>query len=196
METYIEKQPLIDNPNFLCQWDKTLKELDLPYCFTIQSCFGHFVYGDESDVHNLEPLKTIDSPLDITYIIGTTGHEIEWTPSSATPATFQLYLGGALIDSGSWNGSPITVDVDGLLVGIYNYTLYVYNEVGDFAADSVLVVVSITGTETTDTPPGGDIMVIVISIGSFVVIVVIIGAICRNKGAEGSVSPPSSGYEW
>jgi len=138
----------------------------------------------------------IDSPLDIAYILGTTGHEIEWTPYSATPATFQLYLDGALIDSGSWNGSQIIVDVDGLAVGIYNYTLYVYNEVGDSATDSVFVVVSVGGTGTAPPGGGGDIMVIAISIGSFVVIIVIIGAICRNKGTEGSISPPSSGYKW
>ena len=28
----------------------------LPYCFTLQSCYGHFVYEGQKDLHNLEPL--------------------------------------------------------------------------------------------------------------------------------------------
>ena len=29
---------------------------NLPYCFTLQSCYGHFVYNGQKDLHNLEPL--------------------------------------------------------------------------------------------------------------------------------------------
>jgi hypothetical protein len=28
----------------------------IPYCFTIQSCYGHFVHEHQPDEHNLEPL--------------------------------------------------------------------------------------------------------------------------------------------
>ena len=28
----------------------------LPYCFTLQSCYGHFVYIGQKDLHNLVPL--------------------------------------------------------------------------------------------------------------------------------------------
>lgn len=28
----------------------------LPHCFTIQSCYGHFVYGQQKDTKNVEPL--------------------------------------------------------------------------------------------------------------------------------------------
>jgi len=28
----------------------------LPYCFTLQSCYGHFVCNDQKDSHNFEPL--------------------------------------------------------------------------------------------------------------------------------------------
>jgi hypothetical protein len=27
-----------------------------PYCFTLQSCYGHFVSNDQKDTHNLDPL--------------------------------------------------------------------------------------------------------------------------------------------
>ncbi|MCP3873161.1 MAG: hypothetical protein GY699_08420 [Desulfobacteraceae bacterium] len=28
----------------------------LPYCFTLQSCYGHFIYNGKKNIHNLEPL--------------------------------------------------------------------------------------------------------------------------------------------
>jgi len=28
----------------------------LPHCFTLQSCYGHFVYGPDQSPHNLEPI--------------------------------------------------------------------------------------------------------------------------------------------
>ena len=28
----------------------------LPYCFTLQSCFGHFVYNSQKDIQNIAPL--------------------------------------------------------------------------------------------------------------------------------------------
>jgi len=36
---------------------------NLPYCFTLQSCYGHFIYNGQNDIHNLESLpltETID----------------------------------------------------------------------------------------------------------------------------------------
>jgi len=64
---------LAENPHFQVQKQKTLCDLNdemidmpivglinrfngLPYCFTLQSCYGHFVYNDQKDTHNLDPL--------------------------------------------------------------------------------------------------------------------------------------------
>ncbi|MFH2011268.1 MAG: hypothetical protein ABIJ37_00970 [Pseudomonadota bacterium] len=76
METYAELKELMDNPHFQKQRQKSLCSLtdnmidtpiidlinefnELPYCFTLQSCYGHFVYKDQKDPYNLEslPLK-------------------------------------------------------------------------------------------------------------------------------------------
>jgi len=41
----------------------------LPYCFTMQSCYGHFVYDDQKDPYNLEPLPATDSVDRVEYRI-------------------------------------------------------------------------------------------------------------------------------
>lgn len=76
METYIPLKPLVDNPDFIEQRCRALEgltddmadEIDEPivdlvrninnrtYCFTLQSCFGHFLWYPGQDPHNLDPL--------------------------------------------------------------------------------------------------------------------------------------------
>jgi len=73
LETYTEFKDLIDNPGYHEQRRKSLRGLDidtidapiveiirdivkLPYCFTLQSCYGHFLYAGRKDTRNMEPL--------------------------------------------------------------------------------------------------------------------------------------------
>jgi hypothetical protein len=73
METYTEPKAFADNPRFLRQKQACLAKLHddmidrpivhlinafnrLPYCFTLQCCYGHFVYYGQDDPENLEPL--------------------------------------------------------------------------------------------------------------------------------------------
>ena len=73
LETFIELKAFAENPHFLAQKQKILSDLTdgmidmpiidlingynrLPYCFTLQSCYGHFVTSGQKDRHNLEPL--------------------------------------------------------------------------------------------------------------------------------------------
>ena len=73
METFAELKEFAENPHYQIQKQKALSDLTddiidmpivdlingynkLPYCFTLQSCYGHFVYHDQKDTHNLEPL--------------------------------------------------------------------------------------------------------------------------------------------
>jgi hypothetical protein len=81
----------------------------------------------------------ISSPDDILYLVGTTGHEIVWELNEGEPSVYILYLDGAIEDSGAWDGSDITINVDGLSVGSYNYTLYVEDVETHSAADAVWV---------------------------------------------------------
>lgn len=41
----------------------------LPYCFTLQSCYGHFVHNGQKDPHNLESLPVKDSLVRVEYRI-------------------------------------------------------------------------------------------------------------------------------
>ena len=69
METFAELKELAENPHYQVQRQKSLGDLannmidvpiidlinefnQLPYCFTLQSCYGHFIYNDQKDSHN------------------------------------------------------------------------------------------------------------------------------------------------
>ena len=74
METYVEAKSLIENPSFnkhrkmalgglsFDVIDKPIVEIvkkitSISYCFTLQSCYGHFLYVGQNDPHNLEPVS-------------------------------------------------------------------------------------------------------------------------------------------
>ncbi len=86
METFTQAKSLIENPDFVKQRRKALACLDqsvldpplipivigfneLDHCFTLQSCYGHFLYEGQTDKHNLTPLPTGSSPGPIEYRI-------------------------------------------------------------------------------------------------------------------------------
>jgi hypothetical protein len=86
LETFTELKELAENPHYQVQKQKTLFDLtddmidmpirdlikgfnELPYCFTLQSCYGHFVYNGQKETHNLEPLPIKDSIAKVEYRI-------------------------------------------------------------------------------------------------------------------------------
>ena len=86
METYTEIKEFVGNPNYQDQRQKSLACLSdsmidepiievingfnkLKYCFTLQSCYGHFVYRGQNDSHNLEPLPNSDTIDSVEYRI-------------------------------------------------------------------------------------------------------------------------------
>ena len=86
METYTEFKSLVKNPLFNQQREKALSQLDfnsidapikelikdfsnLPYCFTQQCCYGHFLYNDQKDPRNFEPLPNLDNISKVEYRI-------------------------------------------------------------------------------------------------------------------------------
>lgn len=89
METFVAPIPLVNNPDFGSQRTAALQSLStvdidtpiaesiadlarLPYCFTLQSCYGHFLYGPNRGRENLERLSPPvgDTPVDyrIAYV--------------------------------------------------------------------------------------------------------------------------------
>lgn len=86
METFIDLKELVENPNYRTQKQKILSDLNddmidtpikglinrfnrLPYCFTLQSCYGHFVYSGQKDTHNIDPLPAKGTIAKVKYRI-------------------------------------------------------------------------------------------------------------------------------
>jgi hypothetical protein len=89
METFTKVKGFENNPHYYRQRLKTLKSLDLssidkpvaeiidgflklPYCFTLQSCYGHFLYEGQKNPHNIEPLPKSNNIKTIEYRIAYT----------------------------------------------------------------------------------------------------------------------------
>jgi len=86
LETYTDLKELEENPHYHIQKQKILCDLtndmidfpiidlingfnDLPYCFTQQSCYGHFVYNGQEDTRDFEPLPIKDTIAKVEYRI-------------------------------------------------------------------------------------------------------------------------------
>jgi len=93
---------------------------------------------------------TIDHPEDITYTEGETGNSITWNPNDTSPSEYTILLNGIQGDNQIWDGGPIVIGIDGLSPGEYNYTIIVYNILGNYVVDTVIVIVlAITTTPST-----------------------------------------------
>ncbi len=89
---------------------------------------------------NLPP--TISSPADVVYAHGTTGHSISWTVTDSTTgtATCLVWNNASFSTNVSWaSGVPVTITIDGLVVGSYMYTINSSDGFGMFVVDTVLV---------------------------------------------------------
>ena len=86
METFTDIKELVENPHYQNQREKGLAGLrdgmidvpiieivngfnKLPCCFTLQSCYGHFLYNDQKDPHNLESLPVTSNIARVEYKI-------------------------------------------------------------------------------------------------------------------------------
>jgi len=86
METFTAPKELVKNPLFHSQKQTSLASLNdnmiddpivdiinyfncLSYCYTLQCCYGHFLYGLQQDSDNLEPLPAIETTTRVEYRI-------------------------------------------------------------------------------------------------------------------------------
>ena len=86
METFTELKDFVNNPSFHEERQKCFNRLnldkidapivdlikdlaELDYCFTIQSCYGHFIYSRQKNPHNIEPLPISNSITKVEYRI-------------------------------------------------------------------------------------------------------------------------------
>jgi hypothetical protein len=86
METYIEPLDMVEDRHFRERRDEAIASLGgidldpplaglierlnrLPYCFTLQSCYGHFLFEGRKGPRNLDPLPAEEVEGDIDYRI-------------------------------------------------------------------------------------------------------------------------------
>jgi hypothetical protein len=86
VETFTEEMPLVGNPDFSRQREVHLARLDLDaidqpirdlisgfarlhHCYTLQSCFGHFLPGERGDPRNLDRLPRSGGTVTVRYRI-------------------------------------------------------------------------------------------------------------------------------
>ncbi|MFX1483155.1 MAG: CARDB domain-containing protein [Promethearchaeota archaeon] len=139
---------------------------------------------------------TIDHPADFDYDEGETGNVIIWTPDDLHPKNFTIFRDGNVEDSGPWDGSAISIDVDGLSPGSYSYSVLVYDFGGNSVSDTVIVTVNEIAATTTTTPStttsttptgGGELppemmLLIVGGLGGAAVIIIIVILLRRRGG--------------
>ncbi|MHA2277557.1 MAG: LamG-like jellyroll fold domain-containing protein, partial [Candidatus Kariarchaeaceae archaeon] len=118
--------------------------------------------GDNADDDRIETKLNIDyagiasyddipsftsTPSDLQYNEGNTGNILTWNSTDANPESFTIYQNGNQIDTGTWtNTAGITMNVDGLSKGNYNYTIVIVDSIGRQATDTAWVNV-VDGTD-------------------------------------------------
>lgn len=99
---------------------------------------------------------SIDSPPDMTYTFGTSGHWVTWHPSSSSPMQYKVFRldlpDPPLFKEGSWDGSAIPVNIDGLSFGVYTFECTVWDTFGQTTSDQLIVTVP-PPRPTIDSPP-------------------------------------------
>ncbi|MHA2100771.1 MAG: hypothetical protein ACW99A_19035, partial [Candidatus Kariarchaeaceae archaeon] len=95
------------------------------------------------------------TPVDLQYSEGNTGNTLSWNTTDSSPGTFEVYRNGTSTgDSGSWtNEDFITINIDGLLKGTYNYTIVVSDLSDNQISDTVIVTVVDSTFPTFDSIP-------------------------------------------
>jgi len=86
METFTKLKALVDDPRYVEKREESLRKLQIstidapivgiiedfakvPYCCTLQSCYGHFIHKNQQNPKNTEPLSNFDKSSSIEYRI-------------------------------------------------------------------------------------------------------------------------------
>ncbi|MFW9977807.1 MAG: right-handed parallel beta-helix repeat-containing protein [Candidatus Thorarchaeota archaeon] len=111
---------------------------------------GYYVTDGHGDGIDHFPMKadtvlpTIDTPENIYCSLNELDQVIEWNANDAHPLNYTILCNGFVVQSGIWNESRITINLTGLIPGIYIFTIVIRDTCWNEASDSVLVVVSTT----------------------------------------------------
>jgi len=116
----------------------------------------------------------INHPEDFTIYLGDNQSEITWMPSDLSLLYYEVYLNGELIQSNvwmPWESSNVTVHVEGLPLGVHNYTIRVLDFLLLETTDTVMVeVIPINGYGLEFV----QMAILIVSIGSFIIIAIVL----------------------
>ncbi|MHA2170656.1 MAG: hypothetical protein ACXAB7_12250, partial [Candidatus Kariarchaeaceae archaeon] len=99
-------------------------------------------------VTDTQPPTLVASPLNVTYSEGTPGNTIQWNVTDYHPDMYTVYKNSTYFSSGEWTSTEnITINIDGLSLGVYNFTIVVNDTSNHLVLDMVYVFV------TDDQPP-------------------------------------------
>ena len=90
--------------------------------------------------NKIPPIVTVISS--ITYEYGTTGHIVSIEVSDQHPSMYVVYENGTQYDAAIWtSGTNISLSVDGLGIGVYNFSIYVFDTFNNQAEATIIVTV-------------------------------------------------------
>lgn len=103
----------------------------------------------------------VSSPIQTMYEFGNTGDTVSWMAGDANPDIYTLYRNGSIQSSSSWDNSTTMSDsLDGLALGVYNYTIVIGDISNNNIIDQVLITIAdTTGPDLTSISPPGNITV-------------------------------------
>jgi ABC-type transport system substrate-binding protein len=136
---------------------------------------NHFKYNS-MNVPRIEDdglIPDIVAPETLIYTVGETGNQLVWSISDSTPANYTILQDSVIIVEENWNSNEavVTVNVDDLDVGSYNFTLIATDYFGNTNSSSVLVEVQMVF----------DIILVVGGIGGVSLVVIIVVVILRSR---------------
>ncbi|MCK5239674.1 MAG: right-handed parallel beta-helix repeat-containing protein [Candidatus Thorarchaeota archaeon] len=147
----------------------------------VNDTLGHYSSATFSITVQDTIMPEIDSPSDEVFDEGMEGQwSISWQVFDESLQKYTLLLNGSILESGTFDLVSEFVDydvtLDGISVGVHNYTLVVEDEAGNVASDSVLITIrpfsTPTDTTTVSPPPIQlELIIAVVVIGVVVIIV-------------------------
>jgi hypothetical protein len=98
--------------------------------------------GNDVFVLKLKLGIRINHPNDLNYIVGTTNNIINWTITDSQVGTtnYTIFQNSTQIASNTWtSGVPLSINIDGLSIGSYEYKIIVYDGLGEWTQDILIV---------------------------------------------------------
>jgi len=120
-------------------WDSNSWSDKVSSSYSISGSAGSIDSNPEIFVDSSAPIISDESNL--LYFESATGNYINWTFDDDHPRLWALEIDEVEVDSGKWCGDYFYLDIDGLSIGEYNYTLIVEDAAGTNSSDEVIVTV-------------------------------------------------------